>query len=145
METSSVFEKQCRTALLTLATYRFENSTPGALRCVGRAAYCRWLSLWPRAVVCQRYDDEWTCAAIGAPWFDAKSMALRCDGETQQAYVELAMRRALFNAFEVTFIVVLFVVFVGVAFVLRWILQRRQTRNRPPTRPYKTPNPHQHL
>jgi hypothetical protein len=79
---------------------------------------CQWKMLWPRSVECVGVGAQAVCAARDAPWFDYKSLHMRCDERTKQWYVEFSVRRALFSLLPaVIAILLLFFVVLGVILV----------------------------
>lgn len=92
---------------------------------------CQWKMLWPRSVECTRAAAgakgaraaRVVCVARDAPWFDYKSLHMRCDELTNQWYVEFSTRRALFSLIpSVITILLLFFVILGLilARILLW-------------------------
>ena len=102
-----------------------------ALRCIGtprhKTSMCQWTMLWPRSIECTHTERPTgalgVCVARDAPWFDYKSLHMRCDERTNQWYVEFSTRRALFSLLpSLIVILVLFFVIFGLilARMLLW-------------------------
>ena len=116
-------------------TVRFDaTERDDALRCVGtprhKTSMCQWTMLWPRTVECIGVGVHAACAARDAPWFDYKSLHMRCDEDTNQWYVEFSVRRAVFSLLPVVIaILLLFFVILGVILV-RIVLWQGKVKKR---------------